>query len=74
MISFSLKHASTVRLSVHDLLGREVQRIVDGSIKKGSHKREIRLARQEGITANGVFLIMLDAGGARWSRKVSVVR
>jgi hypothetical protein len=74
-MSFALERAGRVRLSLHDASGRRVAILVDGWRAAGAHE-----ARWDGRDAqgrdlpNGVYLAVLEAGGARSSRKIAHVR
>ena len=57
-IAFSLPEAQRVRLAVYDVTGREVARLVDGSIGAGRH--EVRF--EAGHLPSGVYLYRIEAG------------
>ncbi len=59
MIRYDLPHAARVTLTVHDLLGREVSRLVDADMAAGSH-----MATWNGRNGNG----MLAASGVYFCR------
>ncbi len=58
-IAFSLAAAGQARLTVYDLAGREVARLVDGSLPAGEHRVSWR---PQGL-ASGIYLYRLAAGG-----------
>jgi hypothetical protein len=59
-----------VRLAVYDLLGREVAVLAEGPFPAGRH--QVRLDARD--LASGVYLIILDAGGERHIRRVTVLK
>lgn len=65
-IPFVLDAARHVRVSVYDLLGREVVRLVDATLPEGSH---VVIFRPEGQAA-GVYLICLETEGRTQTRAV----
>ena len=76
MIRFSLPRTLPVRLTVHDLAGREVRRLVDG---------EVRAAGQNAVywdgqdktgrpAASGGYLVKLEAGDERSLRKILLLK
>ena len=56
-ISFNLTAAANVTLSIHDLQGRLVQKLVDGPLAMGQHS-----IHWEPQVASGVFLVRLNCG------------
>jgi tetratricopeptide (TPR) repeat protein len=74
-MSFALERAGHVRLGVHDAAGRRVATIEEGWREAGAHE-----ARWDGRDAlgrampNGVYHAVLEAHGARVSRKIAHVR
>jgi hypothetical protein len=74
-ISYRLNEAAHVTLTVHDLLGREVARLVDGSHPAGEHSAEWdgRGTRGQRLSA-GVFVVTLHAGSETESRRVILLR
>ncbi len=65
-IPFTLDATRQVRLTVYDLLGREVARLVDATLSEGSH---VAVFRPEGLAA-GVYLIRLEADGQVQTRSI----
>ncbi|MEQ9105031.1 MAG: PKD domain-containing protein [Rhodothermales bacterium] len=59
LIPFELAEPAAVRLTVHDLLGREVAVLVDGRLPSGRH--EVRFDASG--RASGMYLIRLTADG-----------
>lgn len=66
-IRFSLPSASAVRLAIYDLLGREVETLVDGEMPPGTHSV---VWSPRGLSS-GVFFCRLSCGGE--SRVMSLV-
>lgn len=69
-VPFTLSEGSHAVLTVWDLLGREVLRLVDGPVEAGRHAAEIEI----GGLASGVYLLRLEAGASRATRRLTVVR
>ena len=69
-IGYSLPSAGTVSLTVYDLSGREVARLVDGVKAAGTHEA---MWVADGV-ASGVYVVALDAGGMMMREKVVLVR
>ncbi len=69
-VPFSLAAAGDVRLRVVDVLGREVAVLAKGPRSAGAHRATLDASR----LAAGVYVVVLDAGGARVTRTVTVVR
>ncbi len=68
-VRFTLPDAQTVRLSVTDLLGREVALLVDGPAPAGASE-----AALPADLPSGVYLVRLVGAGAEATRRVTVVR
>ncbi|MEM1041835.1 MAG: T9SS type A sorting domain-containing protein [Bacteroidota bacterium] len=69
-VPFELQHAGTVRLSVVDVLGREVAVLADSEMPAGAHRATLGGAR----LASGVYLVVLEADGRRQATKVLLLR
>lgn len=70
VISFELRDASLVEMSVYDISGREVARIVDGFKPAGVH--EVIFDGSE--LASGVYFARLTAGSFNQVRKLLLVK
>lgn len=74
-ISYALPHAARVRLTVHDIAGREVAKIVDGPEAAGEHQQVWRgsgVAR--GRLPAGVYMVRLAYGSVVQTTKVVLQR
>ena len=69
-ISFDLPEAAFVSLTVVDLLGREVARIVSETLEGGRHRRQWDAAR----VGSGVYLCRLQAGTLHATGRVIVLK
>jgi len=69
MLQVSLEQAGLVELSIHDLTGREVQRVLDEEMPEGVHN----LASQVNLPS-GVYFCRLRSGGDVAIGKVVIVR
>jgi hypothetical protein len=67
-----LPQSGVTRLSVYDVHGREVVRLVDRWQPSGIHRA--RWARDAAPAAAGVYLVRLRSGGSGASHKVVVSR
>ncbi len=74
-VCFDLAQDRRTRLAVHDLTGALVRTLVDADLPSGSHQAVWDGCRADGrAAASGVYLLLLEAGGVRDSRRVSLVR
>ena len=69
-LAFTVPTAGPVRLSVVDVLGREVAVLADGARDAGRHE----VAVPAGRLAAGTYAIVLRAGGAQRVERWTVVR
>ena len=69
-ISFSLPASSAVHLSVFDVTGKEVARLVDGFMEKGVHA--VRWEARD--LPSGIYLYRLEAGRFVQMRKMLLLR
>jgi uncharacterized delta-60 repeat protein len=69
-IAYDLPEATAVRLSVYDVLGREVARLVDGPMAVGTHAAVL----DGQALPSGIYLVQLEAGGFFHTQRVTVLR
>ncbi len=69
-VSYSLKRATDVRLSVYNLLGQEVARLVDQPMQAGQH----RLIFDGSNLASGIYFLHLNAGPLQETRKIILMK
>lgn len=69
-LRFDLATAGAARLTVYDLLGREIARLAEGEQAAGRHVVTFRPAQ----LASGIYVVVLDADGQRFTRRLTVVR
>ena len=69
-VRFTTGTVGTVRLSLYDVLGRRVAVLAEGERPAGQHEATLDARR----LAPGVYLLVLESGGARAVRPVTVVR
>jgi uncharacterized lipoprotein YddW (UPF0748 family) len=67
-VPFTLADAADVTLRVVDVLGREVAVLIDGALPAGPHTATWQ------PTAAGTYLVVLDDGRQRATRRVAVIR
>lgn len=70
VVRFQLAVDGDATLSIYDILGRKIAVLADGRLSAGSH---VRTFEGSGL-ASGVYLIILDAGGERQVRSVSLLK
>jgi hypothetical protein len=69
-VRYETPEAGRVRLTVSDVLGRQVAVLVDGVQGAGPHSA----ALDAGRLAPGVYVVRLEAGGSTVVRRVTVAR
>ncbi len=67
---FDVPQAEVVRLTVYDVLGREVATLVDGLTEAGQHTARLDAS----ALAGGVYVVRLEAGGFAASRQLVVAQ
>jgi hypothetical protein len=70
VVSYSLLEKNNVNFSIYDMMGREVERLVDGRQEKGEH---IIKFNTEGITS-GTYFYKLTAGNKFANGKIVVIK
>ncbi len=75
VIAFSLPRAGAVRLTVFDLQGREVVRLLDRSLQPGSYRLRWRGEDATGAAVpSGVYFYQLRSGNHVLTRKMTLLR
>jgi hypothetical protein len=69
-IRFGIPRSSRVRLSVLDILGREVALLSDGRFEPGTHT----VTWDASACPAGIYVVMMEAGGLRMTRKLTLVK
>lgn len=70
-LRFSLSVDGPVRLTVHDVLGRELTTLVDGHLSAGSHEVEWNGRDAQGRSAaSGIYFAKIHAAGEEVARKL----
>ena len=69
-VEVALPAGGAVTVSVFDLLGREVARLVDATLPAGRHRVEL----DAGALPSGAYVVRLTAGGEVRTQRVTVVR
>jgi hypothetical protein len=70
VVSFVIGHSSFVRLSVYDILGREVDVLVNGKMEAGRHEIRWNAAGE----ASGIYFYRLQAGSYSATKKLMLVK
>lgn len=74
-LAFELPAAGRARLSVYDVRGREVARLIDERLGAGAHAATWRGVDDAGRdVAAGLYLVLLEAGGERVSKKAVLLK
>ena len=69
-IAFSIPRETNVRLAVYDLLGQEVARLVDETMKPGNHEIVFNAEK----VASGTYFYRLTAGSYTATRKMILLK
>jgi uncharacterized protein (DUF1501 family) len=69
-IRYRKSEIGETRLSIHDIMGREISVLVDGVMPAGEH----RVSFDATDLASGVYLYALTAGGRTLTRKMTVLK
>lgn len=70
VVGFRLSVAGNAKLTVYDVLGREVAVLVDGPMSAGAHSVTFDASN----LTSGVYLYKLEAGGMTQVRRMSLVK
>jgi hypothetical protein len=74
-IGFALPTSGPVRLWIADLRGRRIQMVVDGHLDAGTHSASWLGHDDDGrAVAAGVYLAVVEHGGSRVARRLTLVR
>ena len=74
-IHFDLPEMSTVTLSIYNVLGQQVAKLVDGEMEAGFHRIEWRGTDQAGVSlASGVYMYRIDATANNSGKNFNEVR
>ncbi len=74
-IRFDVARRSFVSLTVYDILGRQVRRLIHNELKPGFHNIEWDGVNDYGeLVASGVYHAVLDTEAGRFVKKMAVVR
>jgi len=68
-VRYAVPKRQEVKIHLYDVLGRQVQTVVDGE-KEGRHKRQLDTSR----LPSGVYFLRLRAGGQTRTQKLTVVQ
>ncbi|HLA64884.1 MAG TPA: T9SS type A sorting domain-containing protein [Rhodothermales bacterium] len=67
-ITFALEEAGSARLTVYDVLGRQVAVLAEGALAAGSHTATVNTA----ALPNGTYVVRLEANGTHVVRSLAV--
>jgi hypothetical protein len=67
---YDLPEAARVQIVAYDLLGREVSRLVDGSVEAGWH----RAVLDGRSLPTGVYVVRMTVGGRAFTQRITLVR
>jgi hypothetical protein len=69
-IEFTLPRPGVAKISVYTVSGQRIETLADEMMSAGSHRIVWNVSRR----ASGVYLVVLESGGMRDARKVTVVK
>jgi hypothetical protein len=69
-VQFTIPASTNALLTLHDLLGREVLRILDAGLQSGPHTASLNAS---GLAA-GTYVLRLNAGGLHAQRLLLITR
>ncbi len=69
-ISFSIPQSGNVKLSVYNLLGQEVQNLVNGFVEAGNHTINFNAKNIN----SGIYLYKIEANGFTQTRKMTLIK
>ncbi len=70
LVPFSLAEASHVSIRVYDMLGREVETLIDRSMAAGAHQ----VTFEAHTLPTGVYLIRMEAAGTVQIQRVTLMK
>jgi hypothetical protein len=73
-VSFTVPRQSPVRLSVLDIQGREVAKLIDGALEPGRYQVTWTGNDARGPAASGVYFVKFEAGGKLVTRRLILAR
>ena len=74
-LRLTLSRGASVRITVHDVTGREVATLADSDYPAGEFAVTWDGTGQAGeILGSGIYFVAVDAGGSKVSRKIVHVR
>jgi len=75
VIRVRLPEASEVRLSIYNLLGQEIRRLIDGEMEAGTHSVQWDGRDDSGrVLASGVYLCRFQAGDFTQTKRIVLLR
>jgi hypothetical protein len=69
-VSYSLPDAASVRITIHDLTGREIAELFNGRIEAGNHSAVWNAE----TSAAGVYFVKVNVAGATLSEKLLLAK
>jgi len=73
-VSFTLPSESDVEISLYDVTGRLVKRILSGRFRSGKHSLKIDFNNDNIGASNGVYFLRFKTGKKRLTRKILLLR
>jgi len=73
-IAFAVAYEARVRLTVHDVSGREVAVLADGVLPAGRHQAVWSGRLTDGPAAAGVYFVRLEVPGRHFVRRAVLAR
>ena len=72
-INFVLPTVSYVRLTLHDVAGREIETLLDERLLSGQHSISFNSSRSNGRLPTGTYYYRLEADGRTLTRSMRIV-
>ena len=69
-IKYSIKESGKVRLSVYDIVGREVVRLIDGEVTAGNHKITVDAS----ALSSGIYFYHIKSGNFTATKKMTLLK
>lgn len=73
-IKYSVLNDSYVKMTLYDMLGNEISRLVEGQVEAGTHEVTISTNQLPKSLSSGMYLVSLESEGFRESIKINLIK
>ena len=74
-INYSIEKKSNVKLSIYDILGREVRNLESSIKEKGLHEISWNSLDNDGVVVSaGIYLVKIDFGNSFMTQKITLIK